>query len=459
MKIHGGRMSIRKNQMNKFMLLFTSILIIVFVAISASLVQEDNIFTIEKQKELIKAVCEKLENIYAFPEVGLKTSQSIRKNFEAGKYSDYRTPSEFVRQLNKDLEKISNDSHLKIFYNPEMAARMREQETTGETKRFATLWADEYRWKNFGFKECKILDGNIGYVDLRAFVPAKYAGTTAVAVMNYFSNCNALIIDLRKNGGGWDTMVTFLASYFFDTDDPVLFGISRSTLNDTYYSSMTSTYVPGKNFSDIPLYILTSGMTASAAEGFANIMKHLSDRATLVGENTSGAEHPADRVVICDEFVLKIPCFQRIFSAINSSWEGVGVKPDIEANADTALYAAHLDALKKLMEKETHENRRNKYRWAIDGVKAMKEPASVAKTILQSYAGKYGRKVIYYENGELFYEFKDIISKRRMMPISENYFLIENSDDFRVRFIKEKDAIVGFEEIFDDGYIIKNQKE
>lgn len=447
------------NQIRKLVLLLAGILMSVHAADSTSSIQEDKIITQEEQKEVIESVCEKLEKFYAFHEVGLKTSQSIGKNFREGKYFDYKIRNEFVRQLNKDLAKISNDSHLEISYNPEMAARMREQEATCEKKPFAALWADVYRWQNFGFKECKILDGNIGYMDLRVFVPAKYAGTTAVAVMNFFSNCNALVIDLRKNGGGWDTMVSFLASYFFDTDDPVLFSVSTSTLDDSYYSSMTSTCVPGKLLSDIPLYILTSGCTASAAEAFANIMKHLSDKTTLVGENTSGAEHPADRVVICDEFILKIPCFRRIYSAFNSSWEGVGVKPDIEASADTALYTAHMDALNKLMEKEDDEKRRDKYQWAIDGVRAIKEPALVASAILKSYEGKYGKKAIYYEKGELFYEFKDVLSKRRLVPISDNYFLIENSDDFRIRFVKEKDTVWGFEEIFDAGYVIKTKKE
>jgi len=458
MKNYRGGLSVRKSQINKFVLLFTAMVIIISSANSASFPQEESTFTLEKQKKLITAVCEKLEKFYTFPEIGLKTSQSIRRNFAEGKYSGCKTPSDFVRQLNKDFEKNSQDSHLEIAYDPETAARLNEQEATAEKESFAALRADEYRWSNFGFKECKILDGNIGYMDIRAFVPPKYAGATAVAAMNYFSNCRALIIDLRKNSGGWGTMVAFLASYFFDTEDPVLFSISQSTLNNTYYSSTTATYVPGKILSDIPLYILTSGLTASAAEGFANIMKNLNDRATLVGEKTAGAENPAERVVIGDEFILKLPCWRRIFSAVKEGWEGVGVKPDIEAKADNALYAAHLDALNKLLEKESDEKRRKKYRWAIDGVKAMEEPATVAKAILQSYAGEYGRKAVYYENGELLYEFKGMIEKRRMTPISENYFLIENSDDFRVRFIKEKDAIVGFEEIFDDGYIIENKK-
>jgi hypothetical protein len=46
-----------------------------------------------------------------------------------------------------------------------------------------------------------------------------------------------------------------------------------------------------------------------------------------------------------------------------------------------------------------------------------------------------------------------------MLPIKENYFLIDNHDDFRIVFKKEKDNVVGLEEIFDDGYIIKDVKD
>lgn len=78
---------------------------------------------------------------------------------------------------------------------------------------------------------------------------------------------------------------------------------------------------------------------------------------------------------------------------------------------------------------------------------------------MQSYAGKYGRKTISYENGDLSYPFKDVISKSRMLPITESYFIINNYDDFKIIFDKEKGKVLGVEEIFDDGFIIKNIKE
>lgn len=44
-------------------------------------------------------------------------------------------------------------------------------------------------------KKQTTLVGNIGYLDLHGFVDTRYAGETAVAAMNFLSNCSALIIE------------------------------------------------------------------------------------------------------------------------------------------------------------------------------------------------------------------------------------------------------------------------
>ncbi|MFC1851551.1 S41 family peptidase [candidate division CSSED10-310 bacterium] len=158
----------------------------------------------------------------------------------------------------------------------------------------------------------------IGYLDLREFVDTKYTGDTAVSAMNFFANCNALIIDLRKNGGGWDEMVTFLMAFIIDANESQLLSVSHSKLDGTYYSSIISSYVPGARRADIPTYILTSRSTASAAEGFTHKMKLLNKNVTQVVENTAGAENPVDFLILDDQFILKIPCWRKIFSITES---------------------------------------------------------------------------------------------------------------------------------------------
>ncbi len=412
----------------------------------------------EDQEELIKEIVGHIKKIYPFPEIARKMSLGVADSLRAGKYAQYRNPQEFAQRLSTDLEALSNDAHVGLTYDPPRAAEMRALEEEGLENPYAASTLEAERWNNFGFKELRILEGNVGYLDLRTFFALKYAGETAVAAMGYFANCNALIIDLRSNGGGWDDMVTFLASYFFDTDAGIVFGIGMSTKDSTFYPSTTSAYVPGKLLADIPLYILVSGGTASGAEAFASIMKNVREDATLVGERTAGAENPLETLIIRDEYILWVPGWKKIFSSAKSGWEGVGVEPDIEAPADSALGIAHWSALMLLKERAPNEEQKERYQWAMDGVRAIYNPMNIEEPLRQAYTGHYGNRTIHQGNDELYYQYKDR-PKRRMIAISQEYFLVEGYDWFRVRFLKENGELAGFEEVRADGSVVRCRRE
>jgi C-terminal processing protease CtpA/Prc len=274
-------------------------------------------------------------------------------------------------------------------------------------------------------------------------------------VMQYFSNCAALIIDLRKNGGGWGEMGTLIASYLFEGDTLVQLGGSYSRKKDKHYQTWSLPYVPGKKMPDIPLYILTSKSTFSAAEGFSYNLKHLG-RAKIVGETTRGGAHPLD-VSVFSDFVLYIPDQMSVNPITHTNWEGVGVKPDIEVNSEHALNSAYRHALIQLARSTTDERKKLKYQWAIEGLESKMNPVSIAEDILKSYAGKYDSRTIYYENAQLFYQYGDR-AKGKMFPLSENYFMLENYDYVRVKFLKENGIVTVLEEIFDDGRILRKSR-
>ncbi|MHA2362949.1 MAG: S41 family peptidase [Candidatus Hodarchaeales archaeon] len=94
---------------------------------------------------------------------------------------------------------------------------MTEEQTPEEQHAKASQIFYESKYKgNLGFVKLEKLYGNIGYIDLRGFVPAKEAGDLAIATMNFLANSNALIFDLRMNEGGHPSMVILLTSYLFD---------------------------------------------------------------------------------------------------------------------------------------------------------------------------------------------------------------------------------------------------
>ena len=54
--------------------------------------------------------------------------------------------------------------------------------------------------------------------------------------------------------------------------------------------ALTLTYIPGKRFSGLPVYILTSSVTFSGGEEFADIFQSR-HRATIIGQKTDGGAH------------------------------------------------------------------------------------------------------------------------------------------------------------------------
>jgi hypothetical protein len=182
------------------------------------------------------------------------------------------------------------------------------------------------------------------------------AAEPAAAAMNFLANTDALIIDLRQNGGGGPQSVVLLCSYLFDKK-PV-------HLNDLYWRKGNRTEefwtlkeVAGKRYLGRDVYLLTSRRTFSAAEEFAYDLQNLK-RVTIVGERTGGGAHPGGGVPVAEHFVVFIPSGRAINPITKTNWEGIGVKPDVEVAADKALETAHQLAIKKLLEKAPTEEAR-----------------------------------------------------------------------------------------------------
>jgi len=427
------------------------ILFFILLAVNNNVYAQDRI-TKSQQEAILKDVCKILEKYYTEPEIGAKLSKILIEKFGKGDYPENVVPGKFTEMLNEDIFEISRDEHLKIFYDPEGVKELCKIKTEGgltETE------IKSEKLRNFGFKDLRILDGNIGYLNLSDFCSVKYAGEKAVSAMNFFSDCNSLIIDLRQNGGGSDDMVTFLVSYFVDSEEPFVFNISYSTVDSSYYTSMMSSYLPGKKLTNIPIYILTSRATASAAEAFSNIMKVYNKNVTIVGKRTRGAENPVNHLVVGTEYILRIPSWRKIYSSMNTTWEGKGISPDINVEENKALSTAHLEALKILLGNTTDKAELDHYQWAYDGVKALQEPFPVDDNILKSYQGTYGNKNIFYESGNLYYDRERL----KLIPISDNYFFVESIDYFRIKFIKENGKVAAFERVFIYGYSSRHTRD
>jgi hypothetical protein len=410
----------------------------------------------KERDDIISKVRTYLEDNYVFPEAGKQISAQIGDFHRDGKYQGLTSAREFARQLDADLEDLSKDKHLAVFYDPDWVSQIRAQSQEEDVYMTEEMIAEE-RSRNFGFKRVEIFDANVGYVDLRIFFHSKYAGKTAAAAMDYLSNCDAIIVDLRNNGGGWGDMVAFMCSYFFDGEELVLLMTGYSRPEDKMYQSWTVPYIPGKHMPDIPLFILTSKSTFSAAEEFCYNLKYM-ERATIVGETTRGGAHPIDLKILDDNLLLQLPEWRSIHPVTRTNWEGVGVKPDIEVLAEEAFDVAYLKALEELRRDAAKSSEKASYQWYIDGYKARIDPVSVAVEKLRLYVGKYGSYNISLADGVLYYQRGDR-AKYRMIPMSEKLFVIDEVSDRRLKFVVEGTGAKGLLVLSSNGEIVEYTKE
>lgn len=95
-----------------------------------------------------------------------------------------------------------------------------------------------------------------------------------------------LIMDIRFNGGGFDVIAMEIAARFFDEERAVF--SKKARLGDGFASEQFVSLAPKGNFQFTgDIILLTSPLTASAAEVFTMCMKEL-PYVTIVGENTNG---------------------------------------------------------------------------------------------------------------------------------------------------------------------------
>ena len=385
----------------------------------------------EMRAEVVERVGELMKNNYIFKETAEKMAEKLSTKLKDGEYDKIDDVFQFSQVLTQDLRSVSKDRHIRVTYSPESVQRMRASRSKSEKERERERKAsiERQRQQNFGFQRVEIREGNIGYLDLQYFTGLPQAGETIVAAMNFLANADAVIIDLRQNGGGSPYTIQIMSSYFLE-DYTHLNSFERRG-DDSLEQFWTLQYVPGKKMYDTDLYILTSSRTFSAAEEFTYNMKNLK-RAIIVGETTGGGAHPGGDRIVNDNFLVWVPTGRAINPISKTNWEGKGIPPHISVPRDQALDKAHSTALENLLKKVDDEGKIRQLSWALDGIKARLEPVEVQPDILKKYVGKYTRGEVTLREGQLFMQAGP--RKFKMIPLKETYFVLDGEPNIRVEF-------------------------
>jgi hypothetical protein len=292
------------------------------------------------RQRIIDTLIARLDAGYVFPEKAAEVALDLRARLARGDYDRLTSAIGFADSLTAHLQGVTRDKHLRVSYSdrPPGAPEGPNQATMRER-----MIAD-----NYGIGGPERLAGNVAYLELRTFgVPPDMMGAALADAMTAVADADALIIDVRNNGGGNPFAVALVSSYLFGPDTVHLNSLYFRPANRTDHF-WTRASVPGKRFGpDKPLYVLTSRRTFSAAEEFTYNLQ-TRKRALVVGDTTGGGAHPGGGQRLGAGFGVFVPSGRAINPITQTNWEGTGVRPDIPVPSSEARDAAHRAALTKL---------------------------------------------------------------------------------------------------------------
>ncbi|MFH6991802.1 S41 family peptidase [Flavobacterium sp. FlaQc-48] len=410
--------------------------------------------TYQEKKQVIDSVAKKLTNIYIYPEVAKKMASVLLANYKRGDYDAISEPSQFAGKLAANLLEVSSDRHINVTFDPSWVEASKKAESKKDSLELLARDFPNARSDNFGFRKLTILEGNIGYLNLTRFYDPGIGGETATSAMNFLSNTDALIIDLRQNEGGRADMVQLLSSYFFD-QDPVMITDIYSREDNQHRQDWTLPYLPGRRMPEKPLYLLVGKGTFSAAESLSYFLKNRK-RAVLIGQPTGGGAHPVQHKMLTDRFSIFIPYALSIDPITKTDWEGSGVIPNISVPEKEALLFAHMAALEELLKNQSHNISTI---WALEMLKARLNPVVVPQTLLKSYTGSYGaaKRKLTYEKGKLYVE-RAGEPKYELIPITCDTFHIPETPYLRIKINLENGKAVSLTRQYNEGTSIKDLK-
>jgi hypothetical protein len=401
---------------------------LLFLNVQAFAQTEIALLTPAIKAEVIDNLSSALVKNYIFLDTALRMKNFIRQQLENGIYDKVNSPNEFAKALTADLYSVYKDLHLAVTYNPGPGKdSKRESYIEGVTKQLQFE-----KQQNYGFSKAEILPGNIGYIAINRFFSVNdQSAETVNSVFSFLKNTDALIIDLRNNGGGDAMMVKYICSYFFK---------ERTNINDMYERKTNQVYQywtePVNHlliFSSMPVYVLVNVHTFSGAEEFAYDMQSMR-RATIIGQTTGGAAHPVSPVNISNGFTGYIPFARAINPVTKTNWEAQGVIPDIKTNSDSTLDIARFSCYDYLVTTSKDSVIIKSARWLRKVLFSKLHPPFITSKSLKKYAGIYSGSIVSLENGNLYFTpsdgYKDIL-----VPILQTVFAFNN---WKFEFIKDK---------------------
>lgn len=363
---------------------------------------------------------------YVLPERRPALDAVLAEGLGSGRYA-VADGMVLAERVNADLERVGRDGHLSFRFAPREAAMMAagSVEQPGENAVFERL----IRQANHGVTELRLLPGNVRLMKYDGF---HWIGPESAAALDtalrFLAGGDAVIIDLRANGGGDPRAVQHIISAFVPAGTPlVTFHMNGSPEPDSLSSLETA---PDLRMIGKPLYVLTSGDTGSAAEEFTGHVAgyRLGER---VGATTAGAAYRNDILAVGDQFILSVSVGRPVLASTGTDWEGVGHAPTLRSAVPAALDLAHAAALRGLAPATPPEERP-----VLDAVGEAMEARGLRRTPaldLQAYVGLYGERAL-TSDGTRLYSRRNDGEAFPLIPLGGHRFAVEATPAMRMVF-------------------------
>jgi hypothetical protein len=295
-------------------------------------------------RAIAEALADTLLHTYVIPDNAKDFAAMLRANSAAGRY-DTGTRAELARRLTTDLRAVHKDLHLHVGVAEADAAANGGDSAPGDGHPPP-------------IQSAKTLAPGIAYIRFTEFSGSEEEVAAVRKWLEANRHAKTLIFDFRNHHGGGVDEQDLIFSYLFARRTPLVqmsaptsiyqqglfpFEPSKALIIQTNADQVIATHsaIPGE---DTPLrrariYVLTSNVTASAAEHFALAVKK-TGRATLIGETTAGANHFGGFQKLGEHFNVWMPVGRTYDVDTGRDWEGTGIAPDVAVDPKLALVVA-----------------------------------------------------------------------------------------------------------------------
>jgi hypothetical protein len=327
--------------------------------------------TIAERDEVLDQLAKELEAKFVFPDVAVSYAKMLRERKEANAYADLSDPIAFAAKVTADLQAISADGHLRLYFNPAGDFSPGRIGPPAGAPREALA-------------ETRMI-GGFAYLKFTSFPNDPEVAARARQFLLDHTDVRGVIFDARDSRGGTTMMMDAILPLFFaeratlmrmDTREgagprgPRLPGPGApggvpsgspesrppagppgSERREGPPPTMVRQKGPAgverfdhivlpdpteKRLQKVPVFYLTSKLTRSAAEHFAMALQR-THRGVVVGETTAGAGNFGVPVLIGARFSAFIPIGRSYDPDTNRGWEGTGITPDVSVPAVDAL--------------------------------------------------------------------------------------------------------------------------